>query len=199
MTIQEIFIGAEHALANVVNQIKDNQWSMEMPPEFATRAKPGSLTLREVINYHAYDDAWVPDTLAGKTIAEVDRKYDGDLLGDDPKAAWQNIVEAAIRAVSGLREDDLERTVHLTYGDWPAKEYLRHITSFRGFRAVDIARVIGVSDRLPGDLVQGMWDSFTPDIEDWRKMGVFGPAISVPDDADLQSKLLGIVGRQPSL
>ncbi len=77
------------------------------------------------------------------------------------------------------------------------KEYLRHITSFRGFRAVDIARVIGVSDRLPESLVQGMWDSFTPDVEEWRKMGVFGPAIPVSEDADLQAKLLGMVGRQP--
>ena len=42
-------------------------------------------TLRETINYHAYDTAWVPDTLAGKTIEEVGSTYDGDLLGDEPK------------------------------------------------------------------------------------------------------------------
>ncbi|MDE2314210.1 MAG: acyl-CoA dehydrogenase family protein, partial [Elusimicrobia bacterium] len=41
--------------------------------------------LREVINYHAYDDAWVPDMLAGSTMEAAGAdKFDGDLLGDDP-------------------------------------------------------------------------------------------------------------------
>ena len=46
-------------------------------------------TLREIIGYHAYDDAWVPDMLAGRTMAEVGADaFKGDLLGDDPKAAF---------------------------------------------------------------------------------------------------------------
>jgi uncharacterized protein (TIGR03086 family) len=193
MTVQEVFISSEEALTNVVNQIKDDQWNMVMPPEFKTRSK-GSVTLREIINYHAYDDAWVPETLAGKTSEEVGDKYDGDLLGDDPKAAWRKIVDAAIAAVKSC---DLDKTVHLSYGDFPAGEYLKHIISFRALRAVDIARIIGVSDKLPDDLVQGVWDVLSPDVENWRKMGVYGPAVEVPENASLQSKLLGLTGRQP--
>lgn len=193
MTIPEVFVGAEHALTSVVNQIKDEQWDMPMPPNFATRAKK-EHTLGEIINYHVYDDAWVPDTLAGRTIEEVGSTYDGDLLGENPAAAWQAIVDKAIAAV---KTADLDCTVHLTYGDWPAREYLRHIISFRALRAVDLARVIGVSDRLPADLVPGLWDTLSPDAEEWRKMGVYGPRVDVPDDADLQAKLLGLTGRQP--
>jgi hypothetical protein len=193
MTEQEVFIGSEYALTKVVDQIKDSQWDMQMPPEFATRVKK-SVTLREIINYHAYDDIWVPDTLAGKTIEEVGNKYDGDLLGNDPKASWHKIVEASIAAVRTYNPDKI---VHLTYGDFPAREYLRHITSFRALRAVDIARVIGVDDRLPDDLVQGLWDLLSPDAEEWRKLGVYGPKIEVSSDADLQSRLLGLTGRHP--
>jgi hypothetical protein len=42
-----------------------------------------------------------------------------------------------------------------------------------------------------------MWDEFVPDIETWRSMGVFGPAVPVPEGAPLQDRLLGLVGRDP--
>lgn len=193
MTIPEIFEASEQALTKVVSQIKPDQWEMTMSPEFRTR-KAGPATLREIINYHAYDDAWVPETLAGKTIEEVGAKYDGDLLGDDLKSAWHGYVDKAIAAVN---QADLKKTVHLTYGDWPAEEYLKHIISFRALRAVDLARFIGVDDHLPEDLVKGLWDLLSPQAEEWRKLGVYGPKVEVPEGADLQAKLLGLTGRQP--
>ena len=156
--------------------------------------KPGT-TLRETINYHAYDDAWVPDVLAGRTIEEVGDKYAGDLLGDHPKLNFAAIVETAVLSVQGF--DDLDRMVHLTYGDFPARVYLKHITSFRGLRVYDIAKFIGASTTLPPDLVQGLWDEIEPDAEAWRAMGVFGPAVEVPEDAPLQDRLLGLTGRRP--
>ena len=189
----EVFIGCEHALTKVVDQIGDSQWELPMPPNFLRRNQQ-EITLREIINYHAYDDAWIPDTLSGKTIGEVGKKYDGDLLGNDPKASWHKIVAASIAAVKLC---DLDKIVHLTYGDYPAREYLLHTSSFRGLRAIDIARVLGVSDRLPNELVQGLWDHLSPNAEEWRKMGVYGPKVDVPSDADLQSRLLGLTGRQP--
>ena len=93
--------------------------------------------------------------------------------------------------------DDPDKIVHLSYGDFPAREYLKHITSFRGFRAFDIAKWIGASTALPEDLVQGMWDLILPEVEAWREMGVYGPPVSVPADAPLQDRLLGLVGRDP--
>ena len=104
-----------------------------------TPRQPGS-TLRQVVNYHAYDDSWVPDTLAGKTIDEVGSAHDGDLLGDDPKASFARIVATAVDAVRAFT--DLDRTVHLTYGDWPAREYLTHITHFRASRVYDLSAFI---------------------------------------------------------
>ena len=32
----------------------------------------------------------------------------------------------------------------------------------------------------------------------WRAIGVFGPEVVVPADADAQAKLLGLTGRTPS-
>lgn len=196
MSERDVFILSEQALKKVIDQIKDDQWDMEMPAEFSMRDQTRKITLREVVNYHAYDDAWVPDMLAGKTMEEAGQDtFQGDLLGDDPKGNFAKVMETACSAVSKL--DDLERTVHCSYGDFPAREYLWHITSFRGLRAHDLANVIGVDSQLPDDLVQGLWNQVSPHAEEWRALGAFGPKVEVPDNADLQSKLLGLTGRQP--
>src|SRR4030088_2960561 len=126
-----VFVLADHALNNVVAQIKDDQWTMEMPPTFATRVTDHVPTLREIINYHAYDDAWVPDMLAGRTTEEAGKdNFQGDVLGDDPKGSFAAIVEKAVAAAQAL--DDLERTVHCSFGDYSARGYLHQANMFRG-------------------------------------------------------------------
>jgi uncharacterized protein (TIGR03086 family) len=189
MSEPEVFILAEQALKNAIDQIKDDQWG-QITPDSMSRGT--DVSLRALVNYHAYDDSWVPEVLAGKTIEEVGDKYDGDLLGNDPKASYAKITADAQRAVQNIT--DLDKVVHLSYGDFAAREYLKHITSFRGLRAWSISRFIGINTKLPADLVQGMWDEIIPQVDQWRAMGVFGPAIAVPEDADQQTKLLAITG-----
>ncbi len=196
MKEQQLFIHADETLKGVVDQIKDEQWDMEMPEAFARAEKQHAITLREVINYHAYDDAWVPDMLAGRSMEEAGKnKFDGDLLGENPKESFAAIVEKAVAASNDL--DDLDRTVHFSYGDYPAREALKHITSFRGLRVYDLSKAIGVDTKMPEDLVQGLWDQIYPQIDEWRAMGVFPSAVEVPEDAPLQDRLLGMTGRQP--
>jgi uncharacterized protein (TIGR03086 family) len=191
-----VFVLADEALNRVVAQIRDDQWSMMLPPSFATRQIDHPPNLREIINYHAYDDAWVPDMLAGRTMEEAGRdKFDGDVLGDDPKASFAAIVALACAAARNL--EDLTRTVHCSFGDYEARAYLWQANMFRGLRAHDIARVIGVDPALPDELVQGVWDEVTPQAEEWRSIGVFPAAVPVPDDAPLLDRLLGITGRDP--
>ncbi len=196
MTEAEVYIESEKALVAVINQIKDDQWSLKLPDWFqlGSTQDRSKLTLKDIINYHAYDTAWLPEVVAGKTTDEVGAKYDGDLLGNDPKASYQQLAAAAMAAAETA---DLDKTVHLSYGEWPCREYFKHITSFRGFRVYDIAKLIGADTKLPDRLVQGMWDEIKPEVDNWRQMKIFGPAINVPADASLQDKLLGMCGRQP--
>lgn len=196
MTENEAFVLADRTLNGVVAQIRDDQWSMQMPAGFSVPATGHTPTLREIVNYHAYDDAWVPDMLAGRTMDEAGRdKFKGDLLGDDPKASFAAIVRAACSAAEEL--PDLERIVHCSFGDFPAREYFWQINGFRGLRAHDIAKVIGADSKLPHELVQALWDEIAPHAEEWRAIGVFQPAVAVPTDAPLQARLLGLTGRDP--
>jgi uncharacterized protein (TIGR03086 family) len=196
MNEPQVFQLADRTLNGVVARIADHQWAMTMPASFAGRQTGAAPTLRQVIGYHAYDDAWVPDMLAGRTMAETGPDtFDGDLLGDDPRAAFAAIVETACAATAELR--DLDKTVHCSFGDYPAREYLWQVNSFRGLRAHDIAVVTGVPADLPAPLVQGLWDEISPHAEEWRALAVFPAAVPVADDAPLQDRLLGLTGRQP--
>lgn len=196
MREQDVFVLADRALEHVVHQIRDDQWAMQLPADFAPSGHTGPITLREVVNDHAYDDAWVPDLLAGSTMAEVgEEQHRGDLLGDDPKTSFSALVNAACAAAEAL--DDPDRVVHCSFGDFPAREYLCQINSFRGLRAHDIAAAIGADTRLPDDLVQGLWEELVPREEEWRQYGVFPPRVEVPPHAPLQDRLLGLTGRQP--
>ncbi len=190
MTVQQVFIISQQALKAVVDQITDDQWELS-----AEDLAPGkNQTLREAINYHAYDDAWIPDTLAGKTIAEVGDKYAGYLLGANPLAGYGRYNQAAEQAVRNLENNNLENIVHLTYGDFTARDYLKHVTCYRGFRTYTLAKFIGVDATMPSELVDGLWQEVVPEIDGWRAMGVFGPAVDVPDNADKQTELLGLTG-----
>jgi uncharacterized protein (TIGR03086 family) len=192
----DVFQLADRALARLVARIAPEQWGILLPASFATRVRPEPPSLRELVNYHAYDDAWVPDMLAGLTMeAAGPEKFDGDLLGEDPVASFDSIVERACAAAAAV--SDLDAVAHLSFGDYSVREYFWQINQFRALRTHDIARVLGVDPALPAELVQGVWDEVSPHAEEWRTIGVYGPAVPVPADAPLLHRLLGLTGRPP--
>jgi hypothetical protein len=196
----ELFILADRALDRVVQQINGDQWDLPIPEWIRTgRVSRDGLDLRTLINYHAYDDIWVPDMVAGHTMAEVGatKWKDEDLLGADPKAGFSAIVESAVTAAANVTAHQLTQTAHLSFGDFTIQEYFWQITQFRAFRAYEFAVLLGADPTLPDDLVRGLWDQLQPHVEQWRAIGVFGPAIAVPESASLQDKLLALSGREP--
>ena len=196
MAEPDVFRLADRALARVVAQIAPDQWEIILPASFTTRVRPEPPSLRTLINYHAYDDAWVPDVLAGLTMDQAGSgKFDGDLLGEDAVASFEAIVDRACAAAAEVT--DLNAVAHLSFGDYTVREYFWQINQFRALRAYDIARVIGVNPDLPAELVQGLWEEMVPNAEEWRTIGVFPAAVPVPDDAPLLHRLLGLTGRSP--
>jgi hypothetical protein len=184
---QRAFAGAARQLAVVVARIGDDQWSLVVPDEL--RWRDSIRTLRDLVAHHAYDDAWVPDVLAGRTLDEVGGSHDGALP--------VGLTETAVSAVT--RSYDPARVVHLSYGAFPASEYLLHATVFRGLGAYDVAQLIGDHAPLPDVLVDDLLALISPHADALRAMGVFGPAIAVPADATPLARLLGLTGRASAL
>jgi uncharacterized protein (TIGR03086 family) len=190
MDEREIFIAAERALTAVVAQVADDQWAVPMPPMFGMT----KTTVRDVVQGHAADDQWVGHVLSAGTIEEGKAVFSDQPLTGDLKAGWRVITERAQAAAHDV--ENLDAVVHLSFGDYPAREYLQQITAYRGLQAWDLARAIGADDTLPEDLVRGMWAQLQPQADWWRAMGAFGPEVEVAADAPLQQRLLGLTGRQ---
>lgn len=188
MKIQELFVLANEELAKVIDQISDDQFDIEMPE--GTTLQPA--TLGESVRNHTFDDAWVPEILEGKTGDQVGAKYDFLKTDGDIKSNYKEYNQRANAAVKGF--DDLEKICHFSYGDFSAKECLQHLTSYRGFRVFTIAKIIGADTKMNPELVQAMFDEYTPLIEQYRQWGVFGPAVEVAKDASPQEKLLAMAG-----
>jgi uncharacterized protein (TIGR03086 family) len=132
--------------------------------------------------------------LAGQTIAEVGDRFEGDILGADPQAAWK---EAAAGALAAASPDVCDRTVHLSFGDVPGTEYLGQLTADHVIHAWDLARATDGDERLDPELVEFVHGFMAPQADQWRAAGVFGPAVDVSADADLQTQLLALTGRTP--
>jgi uncharacterized protein (TIGR03086 family) len=189
MEQQRIFVLADRALRDVIDRLTPEQLALPAPAEWTRRENP---LLRDIVADHAYDEAWVPDVLAGRTAEEVGDRYAGDLLGDDPVAAYDALNDRAQAAVSA--DLDPDRMVHLSYGDFRTAEYLEHITVYRAFQAWLIPKVAGFDYSLPDDLVDGLWQQVLPQVDEWRAMGVFGPEVEVPEGSDRETQLLGRTG-----
>ncbi|MCU1542914.1 MAG: hypothetical protein JWM50_779 [Microbacteriaceae bacterium] len=189
MKERELFLLADAALREVIDNITPDQLELPVPEDWVRIPDP---TLLDVVAAHAYDEAWVPDVLAGRTIDEVDDKYGGDLLGGDPLAAYDAVNDVATVAVN--RAIDPDGVAHLTYGDFPVTEYFQHIAVYRAFQAWSIAKLIGLEFHLRPELVDALWQQVVPQVDGWRAMGVFGPAVEAPAGADRETQLLAITG-----
>ncbi len=97
--------------------IGDDQWSRPTPCE--------QWDVRALVNHVTGEALWAPPLFAGATIAEVGDRFDGDVLGDDPKGRWRAAAAEAVAAVS--REGWLEQTVHLSFGDFSGRFYAEQL------------------------------------------------------------------------
>ncbi len=152
--------------------------------------------VRALVNHVVGELLWIPPLLAGKTIADVGDQFDGDVLGDDPKAAFRNAVSDATAAAA--RPGAQDETVHLSFGDFSGADYLGQVTSDVVIHTWDLARGSGGNDGLDAGLVEDVYAFLAPQAEAWRSAGAFGPAVDVPADADTQTRLLAMAGRDAS-
>jgi uncharacterized protein (TIGR03086 family) len=150
--------------------------------------------VRDLVNHIVYENVWTPPLMEGQTIEQVGDRFEGDLLGDDPVVAWNKASAAALASVEA--DGALDRTVHLSYGDVPAGEYIEQLFNDHVIHAWDLARGIEADDELDPELVEVLYAGAQPREEQLRESGMFGDKVEVPDDADTQTKLLALMGRR---
>jgi uncharacterized protein (TIGR03086 family) len=123
----------------------------------------------------------------------VGARFDGDVLGADPAAAYEQAAAEAIAAVD--TDGALDRMVHLSFGDVPGEEYAWQLFTDHLIDGWDLARATRADDRLEPNLVAARADWFTQREDAYRAAGLIGPRPALPPDADPQTVLLAACGR----
>ena len=184
--LPELFARAVGEFDARLQQVGDDQWELPTPCT--------EWSVRDLVNHLVYEDRWAPPLLEGQTIEQVGDRYEGDLLGDEPKQQWE---EASREAVAAARSTGaMERTVHLSFGDVPGEQYLQQLLNDHVIHAWDLARAIGADDELDAELVETLHGWARPMEDTLKNSGVFGDKIEVGAGADTQTKLLAIMGRR---
>jgi uncharacterized protein (TIGR03086 family) len=188
MDIREAYRQALTEFGERVAAVRADQWSDPTPCS--------AWNVRTLVNHLVYENKWVPELLAGRTVAEVGDAFEGDLLGDDPVKAFDASAAAALS--SAADEAVLTRTVHLSFGDVPGEEYLNQVFADALVHGWDLARAIGADDRLDPELVEACAAWFAGREELYRSSGSIGPRLPVGPDAGPQARLLAGWGRAAS-
>ncbi|MEW2392076.1 TIGR03086 family metal-binding protein [Streptomyces venezuelae] len=170
-----------------VHAVRADQWDDPTPCT--------DWTVHDLVNHLASEQLWVPPLLRdGATTESVGDAFDGDMLGPDPLASWDT-ASAAARAA--FREEGaLDRTVHLSFGDASAPFYAGQMITDLVVHAWDLSRAIGADEALPEALVAFALSEVEPYAAELEKSGLFAPAVEPPADADEQTKLLNLLGRE---
>jgi uncharacterized protein (TIGR03086 family) len=170
-----------------VAMINNSHWGLPTPCS--------EWSVRDLVNHLVVEQLWVPPLLEGATVADVGDRFDGDQLDDDPVGRW---TEASVAAQRALAEPGaLDRHVELSYGTVNARRYCMEMASDLAIHAWDLARGLGVNDRIDPDLMAEAYEYLAPMAGALAGSGMFGTPVSVPDDADAQTRTLALTGRRP--
>ena len=183
-----LFLHADAAIREVIDQVDPANFPAPVPKEWSELESP---TLLGIIGRHAYDEAWIPDVIAGRAAADGDPYADADLLGDDPIRSYDALNDTATAAV---RKGEFAETFRFTYGDYPAAEGFAHLATYRAFQAYSIAKHFGIPFHLSPELIAGLNEHVTPHADERRQFGVFPPPIEPPGGADDETRLLCTLG-----
>jgi uncharacterized protein (TIGR03086 family) len=165
--------------------IGEDQWDEPTPN--------AEWDVRQLCAHVVDEQVWAPPLLAGQTVDEAAADIPSDPLGDDPKAAWAAAADKGLAAAEAV---DLDQTVHLSFGDFPAEEYLMQLFADHLIHSWDLARATGQDERLDPDLVQACAAWFEDMEEAYRGAEAIGPPVEVDSD-DPQDQLLARFGRDP--
>jgi len=182
----ELFAEAAAVFDGLIGRLKDDQWQNPTPDE--------EWSVRDLVNHVTVEDLWVPDMMAGKTVAEVGSKFDGDQLGDDPKAVWAKASESAVNTFKAHPKG----VAHLSFGDTPAQGYASQMFLDHLIHAWDLAKGAGLDYTPSQTLVEAGFMEMSKQAEDWRRGGAFKAKVEVSQNATILDKLLALTGRNPN-
>ena len=137
---------------------------------------------------------WIPAFLRSGAAVDLPQ---GPSVDDDPAGAWQVLSDG----IQGVLDDPATAGGEFSH-DKAGRHRLDEAIAMFILGDVlihtwDLARATGGNETLDAGEVHTMLAGMEPYDEMLRSSGHYGPRVTVPNDADEQTKLIAFVGRQP--
>lgn len=183
--LSAVHAAAASAFRRVAAGVGPGQWDADTPCD--------GWSVRELVNHVASGNLWVGELVAGKSIAEVGDRLEGDLLGDAPVEITAASCVVAVDAFNG--DGAMDAPCAVSYGPVPGSVYCGHrIVDLVG-HGWDLATATGQPTDIDPALVSACIEILEPQLEMLAGSGMFGepsdPGASVPP----QARLLAMLGR----
>jgi uncharacterized protein (TIGR03086 family) len=185
--LPELHDQALAATRQYVAGVGANQWEASSPCE--------GWDVRELVNHIVSGNFWAGELARGKSIEDVGDRLDGDILGDDPTAAYDESARAASEAFHA--PGAMEAPCAVSYGPVPGEVYLGHRFIDVVVHGWDVAKGTGQDTTLDPELVEACWTVIEPQKEMLLGSGAFGTDHEPEPGADRQTALLELLGRTP--
>jgi uncharacterized protein (TIGR03086 family) len=171
------------AFTTTVEGVPPDRWDDPAPVD--------GWTARDVVGHLV---EWFPSFLENATDVTLPA---GPSVADDPVGAWRTQTVS----VQALLDDP--ETAGREYdfphmGRMPLEQVVDMIYTGDVFlHRWDLARATGQDETLDPERCAVMLEGMLPMDDVLRQSGQYGPRVEVPDDADVQTRLLAFIGRTP--
>lgn len=148
-------------------------------------------TARDVVRHLT---EWFPGFLASGAGIDLPR---GPSADEDPVRNWQVHIDG-VQAVLDDPETEHRKLTNPHLGSLPLANAIdQFYTSDVFMHTWDLARATGQDDRLDPDFCAALLGGMEQMEDVLRSSGQYGPRVEVPADADVQTRMLGFIGRDP--
>jgi uncharacterized protein (TIGR03086 family) len=161
------------------------------PEDWDRPAPPAGWVARDVVRHLV---EWFPGFLQGAAGIELPA---GPSVDEDPAGAWRTQTDAVQALLddpaTAEREHDLPHLGRMPLGQAIDMVYTADVFMHRW----DLARATGQDETLDPDKCAELLEGMLPLDDVLRQSGHYGPRVMVPDDADVQTRMLAFIGRTP--
>ena len=156
--------------------------------------------IQELLNHLIGGAEMVVGCFSGQALdiapGSSDSSYSNETKATSLVQAYQSVVDQALQTAQA--PGALERNIDTPLGELPGAVFLSFCSMDQFIHGWDLAKATGQDTSLDPRMAQVCYSMCVPDMADQgREAGVIGAAVAVPDDASIQDKLLGYMGRQP--
>jgi uncharacterized protein (TIGR03086 family) len=183
----ELILDALAAFGARVRAVPTDGWDAPTPCR--------EWTVRDLVNHLVGEHLWVAHLLRGESLEDVGDRYDGDLVGEDPAAAWSAAEASSSAAWKALASPDQPVTV--SSGQTSAEAYAEEMLLDLVVHGWDLAKGAGQDEAMDPAALAHLLPFVTANVDSWKDAGIFAPPVQTAS-TDPQDRLLALLGRDPA-